>query len=122
MVRISAHGVDARASSHHGYNYELGPGNAGSDAGWGPAKLAAEAAGLRPRGGWGPATGTLHVSGGSHAGNAKRDGYVPARTTPGRRMVLIPIESLAEDDRSTPFAVVPPWLKPVYSDPEADGT
>ncbi|HEX6116219.1 MAG TPA: hypothetical protein VFY99_03915 [Solirubrobacterales bacterium] len=114
-----------RASSHHGYNYEFSKLNVGSDAGGGvggAVNEAVEAIGARPRGGWGPATGELHVSGGSHAGNAKRDDYTPGRTTPGGRFELIPIESLSARERAAIFEVVPPWRKPVYSDPESEET
>ncbi|MGI8461615.1 MAG: hypothetical protein ACR2OC_08295 [Solirubrobacterales bacterium] len=125
-VRIEPGGaVFVRASSHHGYNYEFSKLNAGSDAG-GSVGIAVndaiEAAGGRPRGGWGPDTGQLHVSGGSHAGNAKRDGYVPPRRTPGGRITLIPLEVLSAADLAAAFDVVPPWLKPVYDDPESDET
>ena len=34
---------------------------------------------------------------------------------------LIPLEPIAAHDRST-FAIVPPWLKEVWRDPEASGT
>lgn len=100
--------VDQRASSHHGYNYHLGMGNWGSDAG------------LVSRDGWGPETGLLFVSGGSHAGNAislaGRD-----RFTPGSRVHLIPLEEIATTN-TIRFAVSPPWLKQVWLDPEAEGT
>ena len=72
QVRIGPDGeAHARASSHHGYNYEQGAANWGSDAGWGPLKDVSETIGARPPGGWGPETGWLFVSGGSHAGNAR---------------------------------------------------
>jgi hypothetical protein len=126
QVRVEPGGTSSiRASSHHGYNYEFSKLNAGSDAGGavgGAVNGAVEAIGARPRGGWGPDTGRLHVSGGSHAGNARRDDYTPARTTPAGRIVLVPIESLSPADRATPFEVVPPWLKPVYTDPESPET
>ena len=46
----------------------------------------------------------------------------PTRWTPASDLVLIPIESLATEARHTPFAIDPPWRKPVYSDPEDEGT
>jgi hypothetical protein len=122
-LRIAPDGTaSVRASSHHGYNYEFSKLNGASDAGVGPVNDAIEAVGGRPKGGWGPATGELHVSGGSHAGNAKREDYSPGRTTPGGRFELIPIETLSEKDRNALFEVVPPWRKPVYTDPESEET
>lgn len=113
-------GVDQRASSHHGYNYALNAVNWGSDAGIEPLKDAAEAVGLRAINGWGPETGLLLVSGGSHAGNV---GGIPNvdRFTPGRRVHLVPLEPIAATDTST-FAIAPPWRKRVWRDPEAEGT
>jgi hypothetical protein len=126
QIRIGPGGTaDIRASSHHGYNYEYSKLNSGSDAGGaigGAVNDAVEAVGGRPKRGWGTSTGQLHVSGGSHAGNAKHDGYTPSRTTPGGRLVLIPIESLSPTDLATVFEVTPPWLKPVYKDPESEET
>jgi hypothetical protein len=100
--------VDQRASSHHGYNYFLSKRNWGSDAGF------------VSHDGWGPATHLLLVSGGSHAGNSI--GFADAnRYVPGRRVHLIPLESVAAEDPAS-FAVSPPWLKEVWLDPEATGT
>ncbi|MDX6589699.1 MAG: hypothetical protein QOI84_973 [Solirubrobacterales bacterium] len=113
-------GVDERASSHHGYNYERGAANWGSDADIGPLNFLAEALGARDPNGWGPETGLLLVSGGSHAGNAAGAGR-GTRFTPGRRVHLIPLEPIAESDRSA-FAINPPWRKRVWLDPEAEGT
>jgi hypothetical protein len=100
--------VDQRASSHHGYNHSRGIGNWGSDTG------------VVRRDGWGPATDLLLVSGGSHAGNAIGFPEIP-RFTPGRRVHLIPLESIAATSTAA-FAVSPPWLKKVWLDPEAEGT
>lgn len=100
--------VDQRASSHHGYNYFLSEGNWASDAG------------IVSRGGWGPETRLLLVSGGSHAGNAVGFADVE-RFTPGRRVHLIPLEPIAETSTAH-FAVSPPWQKEVWFDPEAEGT
>ena len=121
QIRIGADGeVDQRASSHSGYNYGRSVANWGSDAGFGPLRTAAEAVAGREPGGWGPETGLLLVSGGSHAGNAAGIPHVD-RFTPGRRVHLIPLEPIATSDGST-FAVSPPWHKRVWRDPETTGT
>lgn len=113
--------VDERASSHNGYNSGLTSyRNWGSDAAIGPLKAGAEAVGARSANGWGPETGLLFVSGGSHAGNTLdlTDGD---RYTPGRRIHLIPLENVAPTSTAH-FAISPPWLKDVWLDPEAEGT
>jgi hypothetical protein len=148
QVRIGPGGTDARATSHHGYNYDGGLGSWASDAG------------LVRRSAWGPSTGRLYVSGGSHAGHVhenrrlslrriRRAGGAagagalatlrgagarvrvsrrltalppPTRWTPADRLTLVPIETLGPAARRTRFAVVPPWRKPVYRDPEDEGT
>ncbi|MET0559521.1 MAG: hypothetical protein ABW065_12765 [Solirubrobacterales bacterium] len=121
QIRIGPDGqVDERASSHNGYNYELGIANWGSDAGIDPLRDFAESLGARDPNGWGPETHLLLVSGGSHAGNAAGD-HELARFIPGRRVHLIPLERIVADDRST-FAIKPPWRKKVWRDPEATGT
>jgi hypothetical protein len=100
--------VDERASSHHGYNSMQSVRNWGSDAG------------VIAHDGWGPETGLLLVSGGSHAGSTIGFADVD-RFVPGRRVHLIPLEQIATAD-TTPFAISPPWLKQVWLDPEAKGT
>jgi hypothetical protein len=121
QIRIGPDGeVDERASSHDGYNYGRSVANWGSDAGFGLLREAAEAIGAREANGWGPETHLLLISGGSHAGNAAGIPHV-GHFTPGRRVHLIPLEPIAEHDHST-FAIVPPWLKHVWRDPEASGT
>jgi len=121
QIRIRPDGrVDQRASSHHGHNYARGVANWGSDAGFGPLNDLAEELGARDPGGWGPETGLLLVSGGSHAGNAA-GGERTERWVPGRRVHLIPLEPIAGEDRWA-FAVTPPWRKRVWRDPEAEGT
>ena len=121
QFRIGPDGaVDQRASSHHGYNYERGVANWGSDAGIGPLEDIAEELGARAPNGWGPQTHLLLVSGGSHAGNVAGGGRT-GRFTPGHRVHLIPLEPITESDRSV-FAVEPPWRKKVWLDPEAGGT
>jgi hypothetical protein len=123
QIRIGPDGgVDERASSHHGYNHDQGLANAGSDTGSSGATTAAEALGARPRGGWGPETGMLVVSGGSHAGNAK--GFPRFdRLAPGPRIHLVPLEPVAADEANAyRFAISPPWRKAVWRDPENSGT
>jgi hypothetical protein len=121
-IRIGPDGeTSERASSHAGYNYEQGLENWGSDTGIGVLRDLSEALGARPGGGWGPETGWLFVSGGSHAGNAKADPREVVRATPSGRILLIPLEPLAEAPGSG-FAIVPPWRKRVWRDPEAGGT
>lgn len=121
QIRIGPDGsVSERASSHSGFNYERGVANWGSDAGFDPLKELAETIGAREPGGWGPETGLLLVSGGSHAGNAAGADR-GTRFTPGRRVHLIPLETIAASAQ-TSFAITPPWHKRVWRDPEADGT
>jgi hypothetical protein len=121
-VRVGPDGdVHVRASSHRGYNYSQGPQNWGAESGIEPLRSGAEAVDARSRDGWGPETGVLFVSGGSHAGNAKAVALGYSRLTPARRLRLIPLESIAEGERSA-FAITPPWLKQVWRDPEAEGT
>jgi hypothetical protein len=121
QVRINPDGsVDERASAHDGYDYSLQDLDWGSDAGIGILRELAEDLDVRHPNGWGPETGLLLVSGGSHAGNAT-GAPRGSRFTPGRRVHLIPLEPIATDSHAT-FAVVPPWLKEVWRDPEAQGT
>ena len=123
QIRVRPDGsVDERASSHHGYNHAQGIANAGSDAGSGPLTAAAEAVGARPSDGWGPETGMLVVSGGSHAGNAK--GFPRFdRVTPAGRVHLIPLEPIAaEEGDAYGFAITPPWRKRAWDDPDTDST
>jgi hypothetical protein len=143
QIRIGpgGRGVDARASSHHGYNGAGGMKNWTSDAGW------------TSQPGWTPYRGRSWVSGGSHAGHvsegdpliridtrelrgaARRraaalnrlarklgNGSRPSRWTPPSRLRLVPIEPLRGDCSDHGFAVSPPWCKRVYEDPEYQGT
>jgi hypothetical protein len=109
QVRVGASGTESRATSHHGYSYSGGVGSWLSDAG------------LVDRSAWGSSTGHLYVSGGSHAGRVVVDS-APGRWTPPHHLVLIPLETLDAGARRTRFAVDPPWRKPVYRDPEDQGT
>jgi hypothetical protein len=121
QIRIRPDGsVDERASSHNSYNYARTHANWGSDAGIDPLSELAETLGARPEDGWGPETGLLLVSGGSHAGNAIGIPHVD-RYIPGRRVHLIPLEPIAAASAAR-FAISPPWLKRVWRDPEAAGT
>ncbi len=111
QVRVGPGGVDDRASSHNGYNYDGGVGSWLSDAG------------IVHREGWGAATGLEFVSGGSHAGHVHEDDAgTPNRWTPAGSLELIPIETLSRQARRTRFAITPPWKKDVYRDPESEGT
>ena len=121
QIRIRPGGsVDERASSHNGYNYDEGTANWGSDIGAAALRGLAEAAGIRPDGGWGPETHMLFVSGGSHAGNAFEVRDIE-RLTPSSRVQLIPLEPVAAGSEAR-FTISPPWRKKVWRDPEAQGT
>ena len=120
QVRIGPSGRSARASSHNGYSYELGTDRLI------PVRIDSRGGRVRLRrppevmNGWGPDAGTLYVSGGSHAGNARVYKRV-SRTTKSHRVRLIPLTRIAETDQ-TSFAVTPPWRKRVFFDPEYEGT
>lgn len=122
QYRVGADGsVDQRASSHNGYNYRSGPIRGwASDAGAVPVKEAEEAVGLRSANGWGKETHMLVVSGGSHAGNVYDVPHFE-RLTPGSSVHLIPFDPVPPDTGSR-FAVVPPWRKHAWHDPEAADT
>jgi hypothetical protein len=109
QLRIRPDGsVDQRASSHHGYNNSRQPSNWAYDAG------------VLGHDGWGSETRLLLVAGGSHAGSTIGLQSTD-RFTPGHRVHLIPLESIAATSAAR-FAVSPPWRKRVWRDPEADGT
>jgi hypothetical protein len=110
QIRIRPSGTDARATSHHGYGYRGGPVNWPTDVG------------LLHKAAWGESTGHLYVSSGSHAGHVYEPARRSARWTPAAELLLIPIESLAPADRHAAFAIAPPWRKPVFRDPEDQGT
>jgi hypothetical protein len=126
QVRIGPGGGDARAGSHHGYNYEGGPRNWPSDAGLAGVNEAFEDAGLRREGGWGPETGMTWVSGGSHAGHVSDNPDARLvqgdyrRWTPPGGLALAPLEPIAAEEGDVEFAIVAPWLKEVWSDGEFD--
>ena len=122
QVRIGPDGRSARASSHHWYSYELG--GSGFIPGHRLFRRPDGTIGLKrrpePVNGWGPEMGTLYVSGGSHAGNARVNRAV-SRSTRDGRLILIPLARIARSD-TTAFAVTPPWRKEVFFDPEYAGT
>jgi hypothetical protein len=120
QVRIGPDGSFARASSHHGYDYELDPSvlpygvSRGPDGRWRLERVP------RSVNGWGPERDTYYISGGSHAGTARVQRSI-SRSTKDGRLVLIPLETLPGRDGHS-FAVSPPWRKRVYFDPEYGGT
>jgi hypothetical protein len=121
QFRIGPDGqIAQRASSHNGYNNAKSVANTPSDAGIGPLRDLAEAVGARPSGGWGPPSGLLFVSGGSHAGNVEAFQAID-RLTPGDRVHLVPLEPIAAGSGAE-FAISPPWRKRVWLDPEAERT
>lgn len=133
QVRIDASGrTRARASAHEGYAGRRRPleiCQAGDRDG--------RVLGLIPLddcAGWIEATGATRVSRGSHAGHivdATRPpggggrrfaSLPPERRTRARDLRLVPLETLGADALDTPFAITPPWRKPVYRDPERNDT
>lgn len=123
QVRIEPDGRRfARASSHRGYSYQVGPSTLIPGfrlrTGRGGSVLVERRAPVVN--GWGPDMGTLYVAGGSHAGNARVDRDV-GRETRAHRLRLVPLRAIAQHD-GTAFAVTPPWRKRVFTDPEYAGT
>lgn len=111
QLRIGPGGRLARASSHHGYNYDGGSSSWLSDAG------------VVERSAWGPDRGRYFISGGSHAGRAFELPGPRHRWTPGRLVRLVPVEAVARSPAGArSFEVTPPWRKRVYRDPEHPGT
>ena len=109
--------VEARASSHHGYNGDSGDWLSDS--------------GLVEKAGWTDSTGRYFISGGSHAGRVGEDPPPRSRLrlpfdarrrahrwTEPAAIRILPIEPLASAAGKWEFAVAPPWLKRVYHDPE----
>ncbi len=123
QVRVGPDGRRySRASSHHGYVYDAGglaliPGYVSRPAPGGGVLIERRPVTVND---WGPDTGVVYVAGGSHAGRAG----VPqgsARSTRSQRVQLVPLRDIAGTDQ-TQFAVVPPWLKKVFTDPESPAT
>lgn len=148
QVRVTPDGTDSRATSHYSYNYGAGVASWPSDAGithrsaWGSATGKLYVSGGTHAGHvyehrrfsirrLGHAGADLGVDGYALASNRRPPARVPRRLTvsppktrwtPASHLVLIPIETLDADARATRFAITPPWEKPVYSDPEDQGT
>jgi hypothetical protein len=122
MIRIRPDGsIQERATSHDGFNDRPGKARGwASDAGIAPVKAVGEAIGLRSENGWGPETGLLIVSGGSHAGNSTG---IPdlERIAFGTQIHLIPLEPVAATSHAR-FAISPPWHKSAWLDPETETT
>ncbi|MDQ3102458.1 MAG: hypothetical protein M3Q53_01290 [Actinomycetota bacterium] len=111
QLRIAPDGTAvARASSHHGYN----------GRGGGIASIGSDL-GKTPSTGWDAILGQLHVAAGSHAGMSQSQEGDSRRIEPAN-LRLIPLEPVAAAGNTPPFAVTPPWMKAVWSDPEAMGT
>ena len=112
QLRLDGPHGEARASSHHGYNYTAGVGSWLSDLG------------LVERSAWGRERGRYHVSGGSHAGHVWQEpGSGDGRWTPRGLIRLVPLEPrIAGAGERWRFAVTPPWRKRVWRDPEYTGT
>lgn len=108
-VRISPDKIEARASSHHGYNG--GSGNKLNDI-----------AGFKRS--WVDSRGYYEISAGSHAGRVGLHTFTQGigRNTPAAEVRVIPLEALERIWDDYEFQVVPPWLKPVWSDPESEKT
>jgi hypothetical protein len=148
QIRITPDGTDSRATSHHGYNYDGGPMSWPSDAGLVSRSAWDRSTGKLFVSG-GSHAGHVHedrrlsVRRVGHAGaDLGVDAYAlasgrrpraklphrltvpPAQTrwTPASRLTLIPIETLGARALATRFAITPPWEKPVYRDPEDEGT
>jgi hypothetical protein len=118
--------VFARASAHNGYagrkrwpNLNELPGE--------PSLPRAGRGGVRVErrartGAWTPHTGWTRVTRGSHAGHIPDGPHDDERRTESDGVALVPIERLSPGDLATSFAIVPPWRKPVYTDPERTDT
>ncbi len=150
QLRIGVDGTDARATSHQGYAYRGGPTNWPSDAGlvgssaWGDAtgrlyvsggshaghvyepRSLSVARGARTAGRAGEALAGEIVDGRRPPPRTLRVTFTyrrpPSRWTPGGDLRLIPTETLDAGARRTRFAITPPWRKPVFWDPEDQGT
>jgi hypothetical protein len=116
QVRIGADGpVATRASSHHSYNSDPETLNLSDVGEVGPVDLRES--------GWGPSSGYLWVSDGSHAGRTVGGGDA-FRSIPASAIRLIPIETTLDRLDRLVFedGISPPWLKEVFDDPESKAT
>ncbi len=116
QVRVDADGptTQARASSHHGYTgRRIGPDLNVNQLPPDPAQRALPQSVRRA---WIGSTGWLWISRGSHAGHLVRGPRRRERYTPAAAVVLVPLERARLPQR---YAIVPPWRKPVYRDPES---
>ena len=110
QVRIGADGsADARASSHHGYNYSGGITAVLSDSG------------LLGRPGWGPSIRSLWVSDGSHAGRVT-GGSAAIRAVVADQLRVRALDGQGDELDGYRFSISPPWQKAVWTDPENEGT
>src|SRR3954449_6246517 len=148
QVRVTPDGVESRATSHHGYSYDADPTSWPSDVGLTHRSAWGRSTGMLFVSG-GSHAGHVHEhrrlsirrvarAGGDLGADAYRliSGRRPkaelphrltvppprTRWTPASRLRLIPIETLGDRALATHFAIPPPWEKPVYSDPEDEGT
>lgn len=111
QIRIGQDGtVMARASAHNGY--------AGRARWPNLNELPRQPPGRHRTAAWTPRTGWARVTRGSHAGRIPSGPADDERRTASNGIVLVPIETLSAADRATGFAIVAPWRKPVYTDPE----
>jgi hypothetical protein len=148
QIRVTPDGTDSRATSHNGYNYDGGPMSWPSDTGLVSRSAWDRSTGKLYVSG-GSHAGHVHehrrlsvrrvgragadlgidayalASGRRRRAKPPRRLTVPAartRWTPASRLTLIPIETLSARALATRFAITPPWEKPVYRDPEDQGT
>jgi hypothetical protein len=148
QIRVTPAGTQSRATSHQGYSYDGGPMSWPSDTGLVSRPAWDRSTGKLFVSG-GSHAGHVHenrhlsIRRLGHAGaDLGVDAYAlasgrparaklprrlmvpPARTrwTPSSRLTLIPIETLSDHALATRFAITPPWEKPVYRDPEDEGT
>jgi hypothetical protein len=116
QVRVGPDGsVSTRASSHHSYNSDPEALNVSDVGHIGPLDVRESA--------WGPSSGYLWVSDGSHAGRTAGAGET-FRSVRAADLRLIPIETNLDRLDRLVFedGISPPWLKEVFDDPESKGT